>query len=245
MTRNTVFAAAALMAAGSRIALAADDAAATGAPAPAPVNPGVAEFEFPNLPGKRSFDCGLIPSEVRLDFLKGAVRAYIANRLNGVHTRYEKDEKVLAWKAYDAASAADALQTAVPKPEGDRPAPADYEAAYAAAVKALTEGTVRRQSDEPKAKKVKDPLVDLVTKVVERDLYDSKKADKAYTFLHARKEVGGDGIAYLNSIIEAKVAGGADRAGLEKMRDTKYINPAKNMLGLTTTKAQNDLPSIL
>lgn len=221
----------------------ADDAGA--APA-APVLDPVAVFEFPNLDGKHSFDCTEIPGDVRLDFLKSAVRGYIANRLNGVHTRHEKDEKVLAWKAYDAASAADALQTAVPKPEGERPAAPNYQEAYDRAVSDLKTGNVRKVGTEPKGRQTKDPLTSVVTDVVTREVFAARKAaDPKYTFLNAKKEVGADGIKYLNDMIEAKVAGGADRAALEKMRDTKYVNPAKAMLGLTTAKNVSELPSIL
>jgi hypothetical protein len=214
--------------------------------APAAVSASVAEFEFPNLTGKRSFDCALVPTDVRLDFLKGAIRTYIANRLNGVHTRHLKDETVAAWNAYDEATKADALQTVVPKPDGERPAAPDYEDAYTRAIADLTAGSVRRQSAEPKPRKTKDPLISVVTEVVAREVFESRRAaDPKYSYLHAKKEVGVDGIVYLNALIDAKVAGGADRAALEKMRDTKYINPAKAMLGITTTKAVTDLPSIL
>lgn len=208
----------------------------------------VAEFEFPQFPEgtKHSYDCALIPAEVRLDMLKQAVRSYIANRLNGVHTRHEKDPKVIAWKAYDEATKADALQTAVPKPDGERPAEPNYQEALDRAFKDLSEGNVRKVGAEPKARKTKDPLVATVTNAVEREVYASRRAtDPKYTFLQARKEVGGDGIAYLNAMIESKVAAGADRAALEKVRDTKYINPAKAMLGITTSKALSELPSIL
>lgn len=223
----------------------ADDGSATPS-GPAPVA-SVAEFEFPNLEGKRSYDCALIPADTRLDFLKSAVRNYIANRLNGVHTRYERDEKVIAWKAYDEATKADALQTAVPKPEGDRPAAPDYEEAYTRAIADLTAGNVRKVGAEPKPRKTKDPLVATVTDVVVREVFASRKAaDPKYTFLAAKKEVGSDGIAYLNALIDAKVEAGANRADLEKMRDTKYINPAKAMLGITALGGKaSELPSIL
>jgi hypothetical protein len=209
----------------------------------------VAEFEFPQLPEgtKIEFDCALIPADVRLDFLKGAVRAYIANRLNGVHTRHQKDEKVAAWFAYDEATKADPLQTAVAKPEGERPAAPDYMEALGRALDDLKAGNVRRQgSGEPKARPTKDPLVKVVTEVVLREVFDARRAaDPKYTYLQAKKEVGTDGIAYLNTLIEAKVAGGADRGALEKMRDEKYIKPARAMLGLDTSKKIGELPSIL
>lgn len=206
----------------------------------------VAEFEFPNIEGKLSFDCAEIPADTRLTFLKGAVRSYIANRLNGVHTRHHKDENVIAWHAYEEASKADPLQTVVAKPEGERPGEPDYMDAYNRAIADLKAGNVRRQSDEPKARKTKDPLISVVTEVVVREVFESRRAaDPKYTFLKAKQEVGADGIAYLNNLINIKVEGGADRTALEKMRDTKYINPAKAMLGQTTNKTLNELPSIL
>lgn len=232
-----------MLAFASLACLAADDAAAGGAPA-AP-SPGLTEFEFPNLTGKRTFDVALVPPAVRMDFLKSGVRAYIANRLNGVHTRHQKDELVAAWNAYDEAVKADPLQSVVPQPTSPRPADPDYEDAYTRAIKDLTEGNVRRQAAEPKARKAKDPLVSVVSDVVAREVYQSRHAaDPKYTFLKAKAEVG-DGIAYLNRMIDAKVEAGADRAQLETLRDTKYVNPAKAMLGITTDKKTKDLPSIL
>jgi len=224
--------------------LAADDTGAAAAQ-PAPASP-IAEFEFPNLDGKQSFDCSTIPADTRLDFLKNGVRAYIANRLNSAHTRHQKDEKVAAWFAYDEATKADPLQTAVAKPEGERPGEPDYKAVYDRAVTDLQAGNVRKVGSEPKAKKTKDPLIVAITGVVERELFDSRRAtDPKYSFLTARKEVGGDGLAYLNAMIEEKVAGGADRAALEKTRDERYVTPAKTMLGQTVAKKNEGLPSIL
>lgn len=206
----------------------------------------VAEFEFPNLNGKVQFDCATIPADTRLDFLKGAVRQYIANRLNAANSRHIKDEAVIAWNAYDEATKADALQSIVPKPTVERPAEPNYREVYDRAVADLAAGAIRKQGDGPKPRKIKDPLVALVTDVVVRAVYDSRRAaDPKYGFFDARKEVGTDGIAYLNAAIDAKVAAGADRAALEKSRDEKYITPAKRMLGLVSDKKTTELPSIL
>lgn len=215
-------------------------------PAAAPAA-STATFTFPNMDGERSFDCALIPADTRLDFLKQAVRNYIANRLNGVHTRYEKQDAVIAWTAYDEAAKADPLQSAVAKPTVDRPGPPDYDTAYAAAIDALSKGEVRKSGGEPKARATKDPLIATVTDVVVREVFASRRAaDSSYTYLKARAEVGKDGVAYLNAMIATKVAAGADQAALEKMRDTKYINPAKAMLGITSLGGKaSELPSIL
>jgi hypothetical protein len=217
-------------------------------PAPAaPVLNAVASFEFPQLgAAKVDFDVRQIPDGVRLDFLKGAVRAYIANRLNAAAARHVKDETVAAWAAYEEATKADALQTIVPMPTSPKPADPDYTAVYTRAVEDLKTGTIRKQGETPKARKTKDPLIALVTDVVVRAVYDNERQQNPkYSFFEARKAVGVDGIAYLDAAIEAKVAAGADRAALEKSRDEKYINPAKAMLGMTTTKKQEGLPSIL
>ena len=213
----------------------------------APVLDPVAKWTFPNLTGERSFDVRTAPDAVRLDFLKGAMRTYIGNRLNGVAMRHAKDEDVIAWARYDEATKADALQTAVPQPTVSRPAAPDFEKAYSEAINALVTGNIRKVGDgEGKKRTPADPLVKIVTDVVTRAVFDSGKAtDPKYTFLQARKEVGGDGVAYLNKMIDAKVEGGADRVALEKMRDEKYIGPAKAMLGQTVNKKLNELPSIL
>lgn len=235
------------MAALAAIAPMSADGADGGAPAPTPaaLDP-IAVMEFPNLDGKHSLDMAGIPGDVRMDFLKQGVRAYIQNRLNGLYNRHNKDEKVVAWNAYDEASKADALQTAVPKPEGERPAEPNYQEAYDRAVADLIAGNVRKVSGEPKARKTADPLTKIVTEVVAREVFDARKAtDPKYSYLKAKSEVGADGIKYLNDLIDAKVEAGADRGALEKMRDTKYINPAKAMLGISTTKAVSELPSIL
>lgn len=215
---------------------------------PAAVSPGVTEWEFPSLPGKRSFDVATIPSETRLELLKNAVRGYIANRLNSGNVRYDKDPAVAAWAAYDAATKADALQTAVPQPAGERPASFDAEGAYSRAITDLMNGHVRKRGGDGEAKPrvVKDPLVSAVTDIVVREVFNGRKAtDPKFTFLAAKAEVGGDGIAYLNKMIAAKVAAGANEGDLIKVRDNKYINPAKTMLGLSTSKAMSELPSIL
>jgi hypothetical protein len=213
--------------------------------APAPNT--VLETEYPNLPGKRTMDCTVIPADVRLDFLKGAVRAYIANRLNSLQTRYQKDPNVVAWNAFKEASKADPLQTVVPRPNVSEPEIPNFAEAYERAVKDLTEGKVRRQSDEPKApKKTRDPLTAVITDAVIREVYDARKAtDNKYTYIMARAEVGPDGLAYLDKMIAIKVAAGADEAQLQKMKETRYVQPCKMMLGLTVNKAAQGLPSIL
>jgi hypothetical protein len=212
---------------------------------PAP-NPAIAEFEFPQITGKVTFDCATIPADVRLDFLKGAVRAYIANRLNAAATRYSKDETVAAWAQYEAATASDPLQSIVPQPTAALPDEPNFKEVYDRAVADLAAGTIRRQGAEPKARKTKDPLVSLVTDAVVRAIYnDRRAANPKYSFFDARKEVGTDGVAYLHAMIEAKVAEGVDRAQLEASLEEKYMGPAKRMLGQEVSKKGAALPSIL
>ena len=213
----------------------------------------VLTFELPGLLGARTFDCTTVPANIRLDFLKTAVRNYIANRVNQATFRHGKEAAVVAWARYDEASKADALQTVVARPEGERPAGPDLEAGLTAALLALTTGNVRKQgTGEKKPRETKDPLISTVTQTVIREVFDGKRvADPKYTFIMARRDVGGDGVAYLNTMIENKVAAAPEgeqatlRSVLEKMRDEKYIKPARIMLGLDVAKGNKDLPSIL
>lgn len=211
-----------------------------------------------------SIDLGAIPQEARLELLRSAVRTAVTNRVNVAMVRNRAQRAPFAaWAAYDAAQAADPMQTTVAKPEGERPT-GDVPAALDPIAKAneaiadLLKGELRQQAKkgEGKSRAPKDPLIAAVTQVVARAVFDSHKAagtkvpvegkePRAYTYPDAVKEVGGDGIAYLNKQIDAKVAAGGDRTALEKARDQRYINPARTMLGLNQTKAQSELPSIL
>jgi hypothetical protein len=216
-----------------------------------------------------SINLAEIPQDARLELLKSAVRTTVTNRVNVAMVRNRAlRAPFAAWAAYEAAMATDPLQTTVAKPDGEKPtgeAPAalDPIAKAGEAIADLLKGELRQQSKkgEGKTRAPKDPLVAAVTQVVARAVFDSHKAagtkisvpatgdkpasTRAYMYPDAVKEVGGDGIAYLNKQIDAKVAAGADRAALEKARDARYINPAKVMLGIGQTKAQAELPSIL
>jgi hypothetical protein len=142
--------------AASGACFAADDAGST--PAPVAQNT-VAEYEFPHFAEgtKHTFDLATIPAATRMDFLTGAVRAYIANRLNSAPMRHEKDEQVIAWKAYEAATAADPLQSAVAKPAFDKPADPNYGEVLARAFKDLTEGNIRKVGDGPEGQESHGP----------------------------------------------------------------------------------------
>lgn len=226
---------------------AANVAAVTEAPAPGTGLSPIAVFTIPGIEGEKQFDCSTMPGEARMHLLRDNVRKYISNAVNSTVQRHAKDEAVIAWAAYDAAQEADAFQTAVAKPEGERPGAPDLVAAYDAAIDRLVKGEIRTKgSGEGRTRAPKDPLVAAVTTVVERELFKSKHAEDAkYTFLEAKKEVGGDGIAYLKARVDTLAEAGGDRAALEKMLDEKYVKPAKVMLGLTEGKTISALPQLI
>lgn len=199
-------------------------------------------------------DCASIPADLRLELLKSQVKTLVLNRVNVANVRRNAEIKV--FDDYDAAIKADPMQTAVAKPTGERPAPLDTYGKAEEAVKALLAGELRanKPKGEGRSRKAADPLVTAVTGVVVRAVFEANKGSQVddgkggkrnYTYPDATKAVGGNGIAYLNTQIDAKVAAGADRAALEKARDARYIDPAKVMLGIDLNKKQTDLPSIL
>lgn len=211
---------------------------------------------------KLTIDLSAIPADARLELLKSQVRTFVTNRVNVANVRANK--ALAPWLAFDAAMAADPLQTAVAKPDGERPAALDTFAKASEAIADLLKGEVRQQArrGEGKSRAPRDPLVAAVTPIVTRAVFEANKARNAtvavegkparpYTYPDAVKEVGGDGIAYLNKQIDAKVSAAPAaeqaklRADLEKNRDSRYIEPAKTMIGTKLTKAQSDLPSIL
>lgn len=204
------------------------------------------KFTLNGIPGEQTFDCATIPGEARLELLKKATLGYITNRVNQVGQRHAKDELVVAWNAYEAAIAADIMQTLVAKPDKEKPVP-DYAGAFARAIEALTKGDIRGRAADGEGKKSKalDPLAQAVTNVVVREVYDARKAaGEKITFLAVKAAIG-NGIEYLDKMIEAKVAAGVDRAGLEKYKEDRYIAPAKVMLGMNTSKKLGELPNIL
>lgn len=196
-------------------------------------------FEVPNSDPKVQIKVELrtIPDAVRLDLLKGAVRNYIVNSVNQAHMRHTK--ALEPWTSYENAVAADPMQTAVPKPEGERPT-ADLASVAAEARKRLYEGKVRKQGEGTKARETKDPLTKQVTQAVVSELWEKRKAEPGIKFSDITKLVAGDGIKYLNDNIDKKVAEGMDRKVLESFRDKKYINPAKMMIGMATVKGSEE-----
>jgi hypothetical protein len=215
------------------------DLSGTTAPAPVAADPNTLTFVIPNTETSIAVMLAEIPSETRLELLKKAVKDHIVNRVNQTNVRHTK--ALAPFTAYDEAMKVDPLQTAVPKPEGDRPT-VDLLAPAAAARADLYAGKLRTQNaDGPKARETKDPLTKAITDVVVRELFDkSKLTTKGYKWTDAVKAVGSDGLAYLNARIAEKVAQGADAAVLNKFLQDRYVTPAQIMLGITTNKATKD-----
>jgi hypothetical protein len=239
-------------------------------------NPNVLAITIPNTATTEggddqsvSIDLGGIPAEARLELLRNQVRDVVRNRVNVAVQRSKKArEPFSAWAAYNAAIAADPLQTALAKPEGeaptgDMPAAVDPIAKANEAIASLLKGELgaRRGEGNAAGRTPKDPLVTAVTGVVARAVYeankgttvaDGKGGTRKFTYPDAVKLVGGDGVAYLNAQIDAKVSAAPEaeqaalRTQLEKRRDDQYVNPARIMLGQTATgKKGSELPSIL
>jgi len=213
-------------------------------PAVAPVaeaagDPNTFVFRIPNTETDISIVLGNIPADIRLDMLKKSVKDYVMNSVNQANVRANKANA--PFDQYDEAIKADPLQTAVPKPTGERVVP-DLIGTAAAARERLYKGEVRKVGEgEGKTRERVDPLTQMVTKAVVTELFDKKKAlDSKYKIMDAQKEVGKDGIAYLKAKIAEKVATGADEAALNKFMEDRYIKPAKLMLGQSTTKATAD-----
>lgn len=237
--------------------LASDPAAAlsgTGTPAPAPVDPNAAPapatdpntfvFRIPNTETDISIILGDIPPEVRMDLLKKGVRDYITNSVNQENVRTNKANA--PFDAYDEATKADPLQSAVKKPEGERKV-AELLKVAADARGRLYSGEIRKQGTGTGAGRERvDPLTAMVTRAVVQEVMDKRKAaGTPIKLMDAQKEVGKDGIKYLDDLIAAKVAQGGDAKALETFKQERYIKPAQMMLGKRSTKATADEFAIL
>lgn len=207
------------------------------------VNENVLMCKILDTGNELAIDLAQVAPVIRLAFLKQAIRDNVRNRLNAVQIRFNKANE--AWSAYDKAQEADATQTAVTKPEGERPTLDLIEPAKRAR-EDLYAGTLRGLG-EKKERVTVDPLVKLVTEAVVRDVFaKGKEAGTAdWTFFKARGEVGKDGVAYLDARIAEHVANGGDAAALNKMKEDKYMKPARIMLGIDQSKAVKEGPSIL
>lgn len=205
-----------------------------------PVDPNVYVFPIAGAEPATSIsiELGTIPVEARMDLLKQKIREYVTNSVNQASVRHKRAMEPS--DAYAKACEVDPLQTAVPKPTAEAPT-VDLIAVAAAARDRLYKNEIRKQGDGSKVKVTRDPLVKMVTDAVVRELFDKRKAaDASYKWTDAVKAVGSSGIDYLNSMIEERVAAGAERATLEKYRDERYIKPIMLALGLSDNKATKD-----
>jgi hypothetical protein len=193
----------------------------------------VHKFEVPGTDNTvMQIEIDKVPPATRMDLLCGALTGYVRNSVNQAMVRHKKAME--PWDAYDKACAADPAQTAVPKPEGEMPTVDLIEVAVAARTR-LYEGAMRK-AGERKTRTAADPLTSMVTQAVVRELFEKKKAtEKGYKYTDAVKEVGGNGIKYLDDLIAAKVAAGANADELNKFKESRYIQPAKLMLGQRDT----------
>lgn len=208
-----------------------NDTTTTEAPAAAE-NENIMVFDIPNTDKQMQIDITQVPAELRMEFLQKGLQNYVRNSVNQANVRHNK--ALEPWNAYEKACAADPAQTAVPKPEGEKPT-VDLIQTATDARKRLYENEVRKQGTGTSKKKT-DPLTKMVTDAVVREIFEKKKDTvSGYKWTDAVKEVGGNGIEYLDKLIAEKVAAGADEAELNKYKESRYIQPAKLMLGQRDT----------
>jgi hypothetical protein len=218
-------------------------------PDPVPETPATPDtvflFNLPNIEQQISVDVAQIPGELRLAKLQEAVRNYIANAANAATQRYNKAEA--EWAAYEEAMKADPLQSAVKKPDGERPAaPNLVDIVVAARQRLYDNKVVRKGEGTGRTRQTVDPLTKTVTKVVQDELFAKRKAENsAYKWPDVVKEVS-NGPEYLKARVEEMVASkpegeqAAFRKELEKIMEDKYLRPARIMLGLEKPKGASD-----
>ena len=185
-----------------------------------------------------------IPDNTRKDLLRSAVQNYVTNRVSTAKSVLKKKNE--AFDVYDAAVKNDPLQTLVEKPDGDREK-LDIVNIMLTGINALYEGKFgRRVGDGRKPKPQRDPLVTQITRAVVQELYQKQKASNPqYKYPQAAKAVGSDGLAYLKTRMEERIAGGADPKVLNDMLESRYIKPARQMLGLDVPPRFKDMEGIL
>lgn len=148
-------------------------------------------------------DTDEVPEELRERFLSDKYKQYVNSRVNSAVSKYKKDLEE--------------------DPTTDEP---DYAEIASKAKADLLSGNVRVRGEGGKGKTTKDPLIGLITQAVIRDLFAKRrKKDKSLKYGTIVKEVGPDGLAYLKGIA-------GDDAGKLKNIETKYVKPARTMLGL-------------
>ena len=186
-----------------------------------------------------------IPDNTRKDLLRSAVQNYVTNRVSTSKSVLKKKNE--AFDTYDAACKNDPLQTLVPQPEGARET-LDIVAIMTTGINALYEGKFGRRAGEGrKSKPQRDPLVTQITRAVVQELYAKRKeTTPSYKYPQAAKEVGSDGLQYLRDKAAALVASGGDAKVLNDYIETRYIKPARQMLGLDAAAPRfKDMEGIL
>lgn len=215
------------------------------APAPAGENDMLLSFKISGYEPDINVDINDIPVPVRLYLIKTQIKSYVANRVttaaSSVKTANAKFDE------YEAAQANNPLQQVVAKPEGER-ATVDYGAVIGGALKALKENAIgRRGTGERKAKERKDPLIAQITRAVVSEIFQKNSAtNKDYKYPHALQEVGADGLAYLRAKAAEKVAAGlATAEQMDYVLETRYIKPARIMLGMDASPKLAAAPGII
>lgn len=195
-----------------------------------------------------TMDLARLPDTVVDYLLKNAIKAYVQNRTSTAKSS-AKDENA-PWTAYENAVAANGPdQTLVPLPEKPKVI-VDYADIIKKAVKALYDDTIGKRDGSGTKKKAerKDPLISAITRTVIQEVFEKNYAlDNNYKFPMASKEVGTDGLAYLRAKMAANVAAGvATQEQMDYVLETKYLKPARIMLGLDPlTGKGKDMPDIL
>jgi len=194
-----------------------------------------------------TMDLARIPEPVVDYLLKNAVKAYVQNRTSTAKSSAAKENE--PWVAYRNAMANDPTQTMVAMPEKPEIV-VDYQDIIIKAVKALYEDTIGKRDGTGTKKKAerKDPLIAAITRTVIQEVFEKNYAlNNSYKYPQASKEVGTDGVAYLRAKMAANVAAGTATAEqMDYVLETKYMKPARIMLGLEGLSGKGkDMPGIV
>lgn len=195
-------------------------------------------FKLNDADATVTLDVSRIPAATRRELLDTAIKSLVNGRPHSAKMRFEK-----ASKEYKEACDKD------PTFDGPAPVEPNYSELAEAAITDLYAGKVkqRNRGGEKKATEAKDPVDAVVTQAVVRELFAKRRAaDKTVKYQDITKEVGASGIAYLNAIADAKAGGDeAKRKELAKSIETKYIKPARAMVGVNAKGEMNDSDELL
>ena len=199
-------------------------------------------------PVQINMDLNRVPAEVQDYLFKTAIKAYVQNRTSTAFSAADKANADNGWLAYESAIAHDPLQSGVPMPSTPK-VEVDFYDVIQQAVKALYENTIGKRDGTGTKKKPerKDPLISAITRTVVQEVFEKNYAlDNNYKFPMASKEVGTDGLAYLRAKMAANVAAGiATAEQMDYILETKYLKPARIMLGLDAPGKLKDAVGIL